>query len=260
VYEIWVQATTTVPVSYSSCLEALSKNKGSKSGTFRIKDPKSGATDTKCLEVNGKVYTMVARVSSSDTKWTYGEDTSGNDNSHAPWENAAIFGTIAGTASFKSSLYNHLPANEMLVRKGSKNVLLSSGKCLKGKSVKGFFSSLHWTCGGSQRFPHSCANACTNDRSVGKFNDNLLNKHGSSTHIYFHAGEANGQQEANEDRSYIVGSSSRPGVDEPSGLGSYCTGGCAGASGSNNIGIPGHDGTKSPGAGYVYEIWVQATV
>ena len=82
----------------------------------------------------------------------------------------------------------------------------------------------------------------------------ILNKNGNSRYIYMKAGERNGAQESNEDRAYISSQSSRGGVDAPTGLGSYCTGGCGGKSGSGNVG-GNHDGVLKMGSSYKYEIW-----
>ena len=89
-----------------------------------------------------------------------------------------------------------------------------------------------------------------------KVHADMLNVQGASKFIYLQAGEANGQQESNEDRSMVVGSSTRKHVDEPSGLGGYCTTGCGGDTGSVNVALPGFDGVRSAGGGFIYQIWV----
>lgn len=249
----WVEPPPQAP----DC-ESAQKAQGWKDGVYTLKG-RWGVKDAYCHRFNGNGYTLVARVNGGQSKWTYGE-TSDNSNSGSAWESGDAFGSHTGTSDYKSELYTSMHPKRFLITRmasgghGGK-VLESDNNCIRGKSLASYFSGKKWTCGGSAGLRgNSCSNACTNIAKGSAYKDLVMNKNGNSAQIYMHAGERNGAQESNEDRCYISASSSRSGVDAPSGLGSYCTGGCGGKSGTVNVGLD-HDGAYKAGSNYVYEIW-----
>jgi hypothetical protein len=237
---------------------------------------------TYCQQADGKVWTLVGKVSGGDTDWTYGEQS--NENHDSPWEDGSTFGTPTGTESYKNALWDHLAASEMLITEGgvvggvqqpnAAPVLRTNDNCIGGQTLDAFFSTKSWSCGGSVNFDDTlangaddCTNACKNVESFATHQDGVLNRGRVSRRMYFHAGEKNGAQETNEDRAMISGGM-RSNVDYPSGLGSYCTGGCATSGGraisnpsgtdghSNNIGKGAEDGSHPADTSLVYSIWL----
>ena len=242
------------PKEFTTCDKALKSN-GNKKGMYPIKGKGMGsAKQAWCELVNGAGFLLVARVNGGESKWTFGE-TGDNTNSESAWETASTFGSPDSGSDYKSSFFNEMVPSKFMISRNKKMVLQSQHNCLGDKSMAGFFRSKKWTCGGSVGFPNGCANACKNEARGNAHADNVLNRNGASSLIYLHAGERNGVQESNEDRSYICGSSSRGNVDLPTGLGSYCTGTCGGERGSNNVGREDRDGTRKAGSSYTYEIW-----
>jgi hypothetical protein len=251
---------------------------------YNIKAANGAIVPTFCQKADGKVWTLVGKVSGADTAWTYGEQSDANYDS--AWEDSTTFGTPDGHGSYKNFLWDHMDAAEMMITEGgvvggtqhnAAPVLRTMNNCLGSQSMDRFFSTKAWSCPGGQLFNdarsdggHACTNACKNAGEFASHQDGVLNRGRVSKHVYFHAGEANGQQETNEDRAYISGGT-RAEVDYPSGLGSYCTGGCAtsgdrvvsnpnGVDGhSNNIGIGGDDGSHPANPSLVYSIWVTPT-
>jgi hypothetical protein len=254
----WI-APPPPPPSSPDC-ETAQKANGWKNGVYKLKG-RWGTKEAYCHKFNGNGYTLVARVNGGQTKWQYGE-TGDNGSGDSAWESGNAFGTISGGSDYKSLLYSDMFAKRFLITRmhstnggHGKKVLESDNSCLGGTSLEGLFRKKKWTCGGSAGLSgNSCSNACTNIAKGSSYGDPVMNKNGNSNQIYLHAGERNGAQESNEDRCYISGSSSRSGVDAPTGLGSYCTGGCGGKSGTVNVGLN-HDGAYRAGSSYVYEIW-----
>lgn len=165
------------------------------------------------------------------------------------------------------------PSSSICIKDTEDAVLLTKGRCLGGKPLARFFADLDWGCKGSATLEttqnDSCTHPCVNDVDVAHYDDGILNVGGQSTHVYFNTGEMDGVQEFNEDRFYVVGSSTplaftngdgrNSNVDDPVGLGCYQS--ANGKVASYNIGVKGEDICVPPRSGppLAYHVWLAAS-
>ncbi len=198
----------------------------------------------------GGGWTLAATVANSDAmNWTH---SSGN------WESKAPFGAPSPTsnADFKSQAFGSLGANEILITWKNK-LLLRTQNCLAGKNLADRFAELKWTCGGSASFANhpACTHPCTLAESKPDGAEKVLTEGKSISRLYLKAGEVDGAQDTNKDRSYLS-TSIRTNVDWPLGLGAFCSGGCAGKPGQLDMAVR-HDGVLNTTKDHWYGIWVR---
>ena len=209
------------------------------------------ATESYCeMKTAGGGWLLVGIVSSSDAhNWTH---ASGN------WENTKTFGKPApGTdADYKGPGFAGFGASEVRIDFQG-NFLLRTGACLGGKSLTTRLTGLSWSCGGSQNLTShpACTHNCSIVQASPTSADKVLSEGKNLSRLYFKTGEANGAQDTNKDRAYLS-TNARNHVDEPFGLGSFCSGSSCSIKGDIDMGVR-NDGAKFPGKGFRYAIFVR---
>ena len=89
-------------------------------------------------------------------------------------------------------------------------------------SLADFFSTLTWACSGSQTVSASCAAECAVSGN-GLSGEDAISLGSAFSTVYFKAGESEGAQDGNKDRAYIRTLQASSNVDNPAGLGSFCS-------------------------------------
>ena len=93
--------------------------------------------------------TLVARISSAGTLWTY-TDADGNvGQSDGPWESSSTFGTADGAEDFKAAQWATLPKSTVLIAYNGNVLLHTDNSCFPSLSMKATFNSLLFAASGS---------------------------------------------------------------------------------------------------------------
>ena len=234
----------------TSCKAILAEDASSSSGLYHVTIA-GKAQQVYCeMKTQGGGWMLAGVVSSSDNhNWTHALGT---------WENDVTFGTPdpGKDADYKGPGFAHFGASEVRIDFQG-NFLLRTGACLGGKSLAGRFSGLSWTCGGSANLSSqpACSHHCAIVAGAPTNSDPVLSEGKNLTHLYFKAGEADGAQDTNKDRAFLS-TNARNHVDEPFGLGSFCSGSSCAIKGDVDMGVR-NDGAKFPGKGLRYAIFVR---
>ncbi len=234
----------------ASCKALKAVDAGAKDGKYWLKA--GGKTfETWCdMTTAGGGWTLAAVVANADgNTWTH---------SGGHWESSSVFGNPApgSNADFKGHAFANLGAGEILISWKNK-LLLRTNNCLGGKTLAARFKELKWSCGGSANFSNhpGCTHPCTLAESKPDANEKVLTEGKAISRLYLKAGEADGAQDSNKDRSYFS-TSIRTNVDWPLGLGAFCSGGCDGKSGQLDMSMR-HDGVLTAGKDNWYGVWVR---
>jgi hypothetical protein len=215
----------------TSCADLHAKQPGVPSGLATI-DP-DGAGPIAPFQVYcdmvtfGGGYTFIANLTNAgdgvDTgNWLVGGGVP-ND-----WESTtATFGVPDPTLNqdFRSAAFHSVPGQELLVTFKNAPLLRTTAACLGNKSLRDKLAPLAWECAGSQTFSPvpPCAHACDIASVSPSAADTALTNGAARTKLFFKAGEADGAQDTNKDRTYLS-TDYRPNVDDPVGLGAFCSG------------------------------------
>ena len=215
------------------------------------------------LKMGGKSFEAVCDMVTAGGGWTLVAVVANGDNvswSHSGgnWESNANFGAPSATdnADFKSQAFALLGGSEIAIT-WKTNFLLRTKPCLGGKTLAARFAELKWTCGGSAAFAGhpACTNPCALAETKPDAAEKVLTEGKTPTHLYLKAGEADGVQDTNKDRSYLS-TSIRTNVDEPLGLGAFCSGGCNNNPGQLDMSIR-NDGVVNATKDHFYGIWIR---
>jgi len=257
-----IPAPTTSPsvfLGYASCKAAYAAGE-TVSGAYRMAGSSGSYFDAYCEmgtkndAINAYGWTHVATITNADSdSWGFSDGTSAFQDSSEPlysssrWESSATsFDNTGGSLNpasnldYRSQAWHELAPQYMMV-KWNGNVLFKTteGGCFESHaSLATFFAAKSWSCGGSESIV-TCATTCAVASNMLSGED-AMGMGSTFSNVYFKAGEADGAQDGNKDRAYIRTTNAGANVDNPAGLGSFCsatsTGGCSGNYGSVDAG------------------------
>ena len=215
----------------SSCQAIRAGSAYVEDGLYRIDpDGPGGITPTLAycdMQSDGGGWTFVANFTNNGD----GADEGSWLHTHAgtnQWERGyGSFGEAdpARNEDYRSEAFHALAADEVRMTHQNQFLLQTRKNCLGSQSLQARFRDLDWTCSGSETlFGNSpCTHSCALAESVARSSDSAMTGGVSRSYLYFKAGEADGVQDTNKDRSYLS-TDYRDNVDYPTGLGAYCTG------------------------------------
>ncbi len=214
-----------------SCLELKTLRPTTPDGRYLI-DP-DGAGGAGPLEVHcdmttaGGGWTYVATVTNNGDAANAGHWLMTSPAPNA-WESAtATFGRLDPTLNedYRSLAFASVEARAVMITHRTLFLLATDDGCLQGRSLQASLARLDWTCGGSEVFARhpDCTHACVIASATPRAGDTALLNGTTRTRLYLKAGEADGAQDGNRDRTYLS-TSYRDNVDYPTGLGAFCSG------------------------------------
>ncbi len=144
------------------------------------------------------------------------------------WESpAASFGRHDPTLNqdFRSVGFHRVRGRAIMITHRNLFLLRTDNQCLADVTLRDRFAMLGWECGGSASFVGAppCTHACVIAASTVRSGDTAMLNGAQRTRLFLKAGEADGAQDTNRDRSYLS-TESRDNVDYPMGLGAFCSG------------------------------------
>lgn len=137
-------------------------------------------------------------------------------------------------------------------------MLRTTNTCVGSQSLRDKLVPLTWQCAGSQSFvgAPACTHPCDIAASTARAGDTALLNGVTRTKLFFKAGEADGAQDTNKDRSYLS-TDYRNNVDNPVGLGAFCSGvSCTPRPGQADVNDSSDAITPTNGAQF-YGLWVR---
>lgn len=236
------------------------------SGFYYI-DPNNSGTGFQVycdMITSGGGWTYLATVtnngdSTNQGKWLH---TSPSPNS---WEStSATFGTLdpSVNADYRSAAFHTVKATSIMITHRNQFLLRTDDKCMPGTtSLAQTFASQGWTCGGSENLSTlpACAHSCVIAEQKVNTADTAMLNGVSRARLFMKAGEADGVQDTNKDRSYFS-TSYRTNIDFPVGLGAFCSGSsCTPRTGEADVNNSSDAITPTAGTEF-YGIWVRRLV
>ena len=247
-----------------SCQELKARRPTSPDGRYTI-DP-DGAGAGAALEVfcnmttAGGGWTYVATVTNSGDAANAGSWLVASPTPNA-WESAtATFGALdpAANADYRSLAFATVEGRALMITHRNVFLLATDDGCLQGRSLQASLARLDWTCGGSEVFTRhpDCTHACVIASATPRTGDTALLNGAARARLYLKAGEADGAQDTNRDRSYLS-TSYRDNVDFPTGLGAFCSGSaCSPRVGEADVNDRSDAITPTAGSEF-YGLWVR---
>jgi len=199
-------------------------------------------------------------VANGDSEnWVIG-DADGNYGLRSSlWQNSNTLGSVTSSswttnADFKSPAWNRFTASEIMIYFKDQFLLRTVTGCLS-TNLRSRFDSLTFDCEGSQDSSgndarlHPCAIAAYTARS----GEPILTFGGNPSYLYLKAGEAEGVQDGNKDRS-MISTNLRSNIDYACGLGSFCQ---QSSDRTTDCGIQDDNSVRSGDTSIYYSIWVR---
>lgn len=247
-----------------SCLELKTLRPASADGRYTIDPDGAGAgapIEVYCdMTTAGGGWTYVATVTNSGDAANAGRWLVTSPTPNA-WESpTATFGALdpSANADYRSLAFATVPARALMVTHRNLFLLATDEGCLQSRSLQASLARLDWTCGGSEVFARhpDCTHACVIASATPRPGDTALLNGSTRARLYLKAGEADGAQDTNRDRSY-VSTSYRDNVDYPTGLGAFCSGSsCSPRTGEADVNDRSDAITPTAGAEF-YGLWVR---
>lgn len=191
-------------------------------------------------------------TNADDDSWGYSDGTSAYQDSGEPiytssrWESSDASFDYDGIApdptanvDYRSAAWHEIAPAFLMVKWNGDVLFTTTTSCFGGaSSLSDFFASMSWGCGGSADIV-GCSTSCSVLSNVLSGED-ALGIGSTFSSIYFKVGESDGAQDTNKDRAYIRTTMAATSVDNPAGLGSFCSStvssGCNGHTGSMDAG------------------------
>ncbi len=215
----------------ASCAELHRTQPTVASGLYSIDPDGAGpiaAFQAYCdMSTEGGGWTLVATVTNNGDGVNIGSWLQSSPTPNA-WESpSATFGTPDPTrnADFRSAAFHALRARAIMVTHRNLFLLRTDDQCLNDITLRDRLFGLRWECGGSEGFASHppCTHSCVIAAQTVRVGDTAMLGGATRARFYIKAGEADGAQDQNRDRSYLS-TSYRDNVDYPTGLGAFCSG------------------------------------
>jgi hypothetical protein len=177
------------------------------------------------------------------------------------WESpTASFGSPNpdANADFRSPAFHRVAGRAVMITHRNQFLLRTDDACLPNATLRDRFTALGWECGGSASFAShpACTHPCVIARAVPRAGDTALLNGVVRARLYLKAGEADGAQDQNRDRTYLS-TDYRDNVDYPTGLGAFCSGAnCTPRTGDADVNDR-SDAITPSAATEFYGIWVR---
>ncbi len=212
------------------------------------------------MTTDGGGWTFVATVTNNGDGPNVGNWLVSSPTPNA-WESpSATFGTLdpALNQDYRSPAFHRVRGRAILVTHRNLFLLRTDAQCLADITLRDRFAMLGWDCGGSASFTAAppCTHACVIAASTVRTGDGAMLNGAQRTRLFLKAGEADGAQDTNRDRSYLS-TEARDNVDYPMGLGAFCSGAsCSPRTGDADVNNRSDAITPAPGTEF-YGIWVR---
>lgn len=159
---------------------------------------------------------------------------------------------------FRSVAFHRVPGQALMITYKTQFLLRTTNSCLGGISLRDRLAGFGWECSASQSFASApaCTHTCDLAASTPLPGESVLLDGAARSRLFFKAGESDGAQDANKDRSYLS-TDSRVNVDFPVGLGAFCSGGfCTPRQGQADVNLSSDAILPAPGTEF-YGIWIR---
>jgi len=215
----------------TSCKELLQSNPGTPSGLYTIDPDGLGPKppfQTWCdMTTEGGGWTLLATLTNNGDGPNQGNwlvEPSSQNN----WEStSASFGTPDPSLNqdFRSPAFHSVLGQALMITHRNQFLLRTTDQCLGQATLRDRFAGMGWQCSGSESFTNApvCTHPCDIAASTPRQGDTVLLDGVVRSKLFFKAGEAEGAQDVNKDRTYLA-TSYRDSVDYPVGLGAFCSG------------------------------------
>ena len=196
---------------YRSCNDVRTRYSTPVSGIYSIQFPEQPrAVATKCMFVDDKAWTLIARIDSRNESWHVTDNSHSGHGSH--WEAASTFGEVAADrGDYKSIAFSQEPTTALRVHWNqqpvAETVRFGTAVCPSLSQtptpMAGRFQSLQFRCKGvdfSSTPPPECTHWCKTVDNVFEAADGLF---AGAPYLFFQAGEIASYNPDNNDRGEL---------------------------------------------------------